>query len=174
MEYPVPEAVEHRAYRGKRLGGRRGHDGELCRFRTHDPAGDRRIDEAATRGDDPLGDGGDRLRRAGRHQHHNRLGRQGIEAALREQHILGLGRIHDHEQDRVSAGRGLGHGVGLPAPGGGKRRPAVRTDVVPADIKPRVHEMPGHGHAHGSEADEGDACHSHVRMLLLMASDEMP
>ncbi len=174
MEDPVAEAVQNRAHRGERLGGGRRHDGKLRGFRTHDPAGDGRIDEPATRGSDPFGDGRDRLRRTGGHQHDRCPGREGIEAALGEQHVLGLGRIHDHEQDRIGTGCGLGHGVGLSAPGGGEGRPAFRTDVVPADIETRAQEMPGHGHPHGSEADEGDACHSHVRMLRLMASDEMP
>ena len=75
----------------------------------------RRIDEAAAGGGDTLGDALDRSRRAGRHQADDGARIQGLQRAVIEQHLLGLGGV-DHHQDQhigaVGGGRRIGRRFG--------------------------------------------------------------
>ncbi|CAA2159050.1 hypothetical protein MBRA_04286 [Methylobacterium brachiatum] len=93
---------------------------------------------------------------------------------MREQHVVGLGGVHHHQQERVGTVSRLRQGLGRSPAQGRDSRAALRPDVVAAHGKPRGDEMARHRQAHGAEADEGEAAHSHPRMLRAMAAAEIP
>ena len=140
------------------LGCRR-HDGEGGLLRPRDAARDGRVHEAPTGLLDPVGDGLDGTRRAGRHQGHKGTFRQLAQRTALEQHGFRLGRVDHHEEEHVGPARGVGSRA-RPRPAGLLQGvEGAGPHVEASDLEAAGEQVAGHGGAHGPQADKADRAH---------------
>ena len=143
------------------------HDGERGRLGAHLAAGDRRVEVlAAQRVDAP----GELLRLDGRdraHVHDDLARGEPLgHAARREEHLLHVRRVRDHDDDDVGRLRDFRAArADLRAPLG--ERLGIGADRVHEERVARLLQVARHGRAHDSQTDEADLAHE----VLLEVAD---